>query len=312
DYIGYNGERFEPFADPEIRRALGLAIDVPRIISSLQMDEFAVPAGGPYPPIFRDLYDPEGQAPLPYDPDEARRILESKGWRDTNGDGILDRDGRPFSFTLMTNSGNQRRADVSQIVQEQWRRIGVQANIQIREFNTMMENLTSGEYDAALSGWSVGLYPDLTTLWAPDSPFNHTRFSDPEVSRLIEEARRKPTYEEAAPVWREAASRISEAQPYTWLYYLDQVDGVNQRLRGVETDTYGPYQNTWEWWIPEELRGAAARRQRSSLPLELSGERGSVGRRHSRKRFSRCSPVRFLRLVGIKRKQPRPPHAASR
>jgi peptide/nickel transport system substrate-binding protein len=254
DFIGYNGGEFEPFGDPEIRRALGLAIDVPTIIQSLQMEEFAVPAGGPYSPIFRDVYDPEGQGPLPHDPEEARRILASKGWTDSNADGILDRDGQPFSFTLVTNSGNQRRADVSQIVQEQWRQIGVDAQIQLREFNTMMDDLIGRRYEAALAGWSVGLYPDLTGLWAPDSPFNVTGYADPEVTRLMDEARAKPTYEAAAPVWREAASRIIEAQPYTWLYYLDQVDGVNQRLRGVEIDTYGPYQNTWEWWIPEELR----------------------------------------------------------
>src|SRR5690606_8483462 len=62
DYIAYN-PAVVPFSDPEIRSALGLAIDVPAIIAALQMGEYAVPAGGPYAPIFADLYDPQGQAP---------------------------------------------------------------------------------------------------------------------------------------------------------------------------------------------------------------------------------------------------------
>ncbi|MEX2582865.1 MAG: ABC transporter substrate-binding protein [Gemmatimonadota bacterium] len=254
DYIAYNGGGFEPFADPEVRRALGLAIDAQGIIDALQMEEFAVVAGGPYAPIFRDLYDPEGQAPLGHDPEEAQRILEEKGWSDADNDGVLDRDGEPFSFTLVTNSGNQRRADVSQIVQEQWSRIGVRAEIQIREFNTLMENLTAGDFEATLSGWSVALSPDLTSLWSAESPFNFTRYEDPETSRLIGQARSARTYEEAAGSWREAASNIVADQPYTWLYFMDNVDGVNERLRGTKIDTYGPYQNTWEWWIPEEMR----------------------------------------------------------
>lgn len=254
DYVAYNGATFEPFADPEIRRALGLAIDAEGLIRALQMEEFAVPAGGPYAPIFADLYDPEGQAPLPYDPDEASRILAEKGWEDSDGDGILDRDGQPFRFTLHTNQGNQRRADVSQILQQQWRRIGVDARIQILEFNTLTANLTSGDFEATIGGWSVGLSPDLTPLWAPESPFNYTRYQSPEVTRLIERARSAPTFEAAAPIWREAATRIVDDQPYTWLFYMDSVDGVNNRLRDTKIDTYGPYQNTWEWWIPAELR----------------------------------------------------------
>lgn len=256
DYIGYNGSAFEPFADAEIRRALGLALDVPGIIAALEMEEFATPAGGPYAPIFRDLYDPQGQAPLPYDTVEARRILESKGWRDTNGDGILDRNGQPFRFTLLTNSGNQRRADVSQIAQQQWRRLGIDAQIQVREFNSLQQNLTTGDFQAILAGWSVGLSPDLSSLWMPESPFNYTRYNSPEVVALIDQALRQPSEEAAVPIWRQAATRIVQDRPYTWLYYMDSVDGLNNRLRGAEVDTYGPYQNTWEWWIPADQRRA--------------------------------------------------------
>ncbi len=258
DYIGYNPGGYAPFEDPDIRRALGLALDIDGILGALQMTEFAVPAGGPYAPIFRDLYDPVGQAPLPFDPAEARRILESKGWRDTNNDGVLDRDGQPFRFTLMTNAGNQRRADVTQIVQQQWRQVGVDARLQQLESNTMFANLNSGDYQAVLAGWSVGLSADLTPLWGADSPFNYTRYSHSEVTSMIEEAREQPTYESALPYWRQAASRIVQDQPYTWLYYLDAVDGVNNRVRGTKIDTYGPYQNLWEWWIADGRPAASA------------------------------------------------------
>ena len=49
-----------------------------------------------------------------------------------------------------------------------------------------------------------------------------------------------------------------ELQPYTWLYYYDPVTGVSDRLRGVRVDTYGAYQNAWEWWIPRARQGPGA------------------------------------------------------
>src|SRR5690606_33436156 len=121
DYIAYNPRAHPAFADPEVRRALGTALNVPAMIQALQMGEYARAAGGPYSPIFRELYDPEAMPPLAHDPEQARQILESRGWRDSDGDGVLDLDGRALRFVLATNSGNQRRADAAQIAQQQWR-----------------------------------------------------------------------------------------------------------------------------------------------------------------------------------------------
>lgn len=250
DYIAYNPTGFAPFADPEIRRALGLAVDVPEILRGLQMEDLAIPAGGPYPPILEGVYDPEEQGALPYDSARAREILASKGWRDTDDDGILERNGVPFRFTLILNTGNPRKADAAQIIQQQWRRIGVDARIQLMEFNTFWDRQMNKTFQAAFGNWGVGLSPDLSEVWGPDTPLNFVSFNDPEVTALMQRAQTQPTEALANLLWKQAAQRIVDAQPYTWLYYFDQVDGVNQRLRGMKIDTFGAYQNPWEWWIP--------------------------------------------------------------
>jgi peptide/nickel transport system substrate-binding protein len=265
DYISYNPKSFAAFADPEIRRALGMAIDVKGMIGALQMDNHATPAGGPYSPIFKDLYDPATMPPLPYDTAAAKRILESKGWVDRDGDGVREKNGQPFRFTLETNAGNTRRADVSQIVQQAWKRVGVDARIQMSETNTFFDRLRKKTFQAAVSGWAVGLSADLTTVWGKDSPFNFVSYDDPQVDALFAQAQAEPTAERADAVWRQAAARMAAAQPYTFLYFNDQLDGVNNRLRGIRIDTYGAYQNTWEWWIPKRL-------QRATVPGGTSGD----------------------------------------
>lgn len=276
DYIAYNPKTVGAFADPEIRRALGLAIDVPGILRALQMDEYTTPAAGPYSPIFKDLYDPEQLPPLRQDTAQAKKILASKGWSDTDGDGIRDKNGKPLRFTLLTNAGNQRRADVSQIVQQQWRRIGVDARLQSLETNTFFDRLYGKKYEAALAGWAVALSPDLTGIWGEESPLNVVSYEDSVGQRLMQQALAQPTEKQAAPLWRAAAQRIVQDQPYTFLYYMDQVDAVRDRLKGMRIDTYGAYQNAWEWWIPKEQqrpgRGPAAA-VRTASPESASAAR---------------------------------------
>jgi peptide/nickel transport system substrate-binding protein len=258
DYIGYNPRAHDFFADRDIRRALGLAIDHEGLIRALQMEDYAIPAGGPYAPIFRRLYDPEAHAPLPHDPEQARQILAAKGW-EPGPDGILRKDGRPFRFTLTTNAGNQRRADVAQIVQQQWRRLGVDARIQIIEFNTFVERQRTRDFEAAVAGWGVGLSPDLQDIWGdPDLPFNSVSYDNPQVRQLIQQATAQPTQEAAAPYWRQAAALIVADQPYTWLYYFDEPVGINERVRGTVINTLSAYQNMWEWWVTDATRTAAA------------------------------------------------------
>ncbi len=170
DYIAWNGERFEPFADPAIRRALSLGIDRAAILEGLGIEDYAHPAANPYPPIFSDRIRPDVR-PDPYRPDSARAILAAAGWTDDDGDGILDRDGRPFRFTLLTQAGNDRREDAAEILQAQYRRIGIDMAVRTLEFTTLQGAVFDRrDYQAALFGWSVGLEPDYLEqwFWPPD------------------------------------------------------------------------------------------------------------------------------------------------
>lgn len=259
EYLAYNPKRHPAFADPRVRRALSLALDVPGIIRALQMGEFVTPAWGPYPPIFA-VYDEARMRPLAQDTAQARRLLDEAGWRDTDGDGVREKGGRKLAFTLLTNAGNQRRADVSQIVQQQWAAVGVRAELRQLEFGTFNAALFEKDFEAVLGSWAVELKTDLSTGFGAESPFNIVSYDDTTTERLFAEARAQPTAERADPLWVAAAERIVQSQPYTWLYYYDNTSAIRPRLKAVKVDTYGSFQNAWEWWIPksEQGRGGAA------------------------------------------------------
>src|SRR5690606_32458566 len=100
EFVVYNPATYAAFADPAVRRALRQAVDLEQVFAALRLEDFATPAGGPYSPIFADLYDPATSGPLSFDSAAARRALAEAGWSDSDGDGVVDRGGEPFRFIL--------------------------------------------------------------------------------------------------------------------------------------------------------------------------------------------------------------------
>jgi peptide/nickel transport system substrate-binding protein len=104
----------------------------------------------------------------------------------------------------------------------------------------------------------VALDADLTAAWSSEGAYNVVGYANPEVDAMIERARSQPTAAQANPLWRAAAARIVQDQPYTWLYYYDNTTGISPRLKGTHVTSYGAYARTWEWWVNgAPQRGAA-------------------------------------------------------
>jgi peptide/nickel transport system substrate-binding protein len=253
-YIGWNSAN-PLFASANVRRALGMAIDRDAIIEGL-CHGYARPALGPIHPELW-AYDEDLPA-LPHDPGGARRLLAEEGWSDADGDGWLDRDGRTFEFELKTNHDNQVRMDAAVMIQSQLQEIGVKVVPRNYEWSVLWDAVIRHAYETAvLVGWNVGLKVDMKAIWhsaSIDGKFNHTGYANPEVDRLIDEALSKETLDEARPLWERAQRLVVEDQPYTFLFILDKIFAVNDRVRGTHPDFRGYYRNLEEWWIPASLR----------------------------------------------------------
>jgi peptide/nickel transport system substrate-binding protein len=233
DYIGWNTRR-PPFDDPEIRRALTLAIDRQGLVDTLWRGRARV-AAGPIPAIFwardREL------APWPYDPEAARAILARRGFADRDGDGVVERHGVPFRFELTTNAGNRMRADAAVLVQEQLRRIGVACVPRTLELHALTERNLAGDFDATIAGWAVDTTLDLRPYFHSRSiadGWNFVGWSDPELDELLDRSRTLPEVAATRPLLVRAQRILHEAQPYTFLWEPPRLAAVRRGIDGVE------------------------------------------------------------------------------
>ncbi len=97
-----------------------------------------------------------------YDPERARTLLAGLGWKDTDGDGLLeDEHGRTIRFTIKTNGDNKTRMDVLTMIHDDLRKVGVDAVPAGSDFNTLTTNFrTDFQYEAALLGLGSAVPPD--------------------------------------------------------------------------------------------------------------------------------------------------------
>ena len=233
-YIGYN-LRNPLFADKDVRVALGMAIDIDPIIHYILYDE-GERVTGPYPKI-TDWYDPSVK-PIPYDPEEALVILNTKGWK-KNVDGWLEKNGKIFEFNLITNSGNPVRKNILTIVQESWRKIGIKCNTQLFEWAVFLKDFVNAlKFDALVLGWSMGIDPDLYQIWhssqAGPRQLNFVGYKNLEADRLITRIRREYDRPKQIAMAHELHRIIARDQPYTFLYVAKSTQLLDKKIVIVE------------------------------------------------------------------------------
>ena len=217
-YIGYNLRR-KPFDDPRVRRALGMAIDVDKIIRYVLYGQGETITG---PFVKQTDYYNHTIAPLAYDPQGALTLLAQAGWK-RNQAGWLEKDGKRFEFTLITNSGNDLRKAILAIAQDAWKQIGIDVRTDILEWSVFIqERVNKVDFDALILGWQMGIDPDLYQIWhsSQTNPYqlNFIGFKNADADDLIVKIRQEYDHGRQVEYCRKLHDIIASQQPYTFLY----------------------------------------------------------------------------------------------
>lgn len=253
-YLGFNLK--DPrFADRRVRLAFAHAINKQELLDGVVLG-LGRQATGPFRPgTWADNPAVKG---VPYDTTKAMALLAEAGWKTRNAEGLLVKDGKPFTFELLTNQGNDERKKIAEIVQASLRDLGIGVDIRILEWAALLkEHVKKRNFDAMILGWGTGSDPDQYVVWhssqtGPDE-LNHISFKNAEVDALLEAGRSSCVQADRTRFYHRLHEVLAEEQPLVFLYWRDVMPAVSSRIFGIDPGAAGIKWNQEEWFVPRYL-----------------------------------------------------------
>lgn len=255
-YMGFNLKR-KPFDDKRVRLAINYAIDKQEIIDGVYLG-LGINIASPYKPGTR--WSNPNLSPYPYDPLKAKALLKEAGFEDHDGDGIVDREGKPLAFEIVTNQ-NKEREKSAVLIQRRLRDVGIDVKVRAIEWASFISRfIKPGDFDVVMLGWGLGLDPDQFSIWHSSQQggdkFNFIGYNNPQVDRLLEQGRLELDTEKRTKIYHEFARILLEDSPVVYLTAGYGLSAISKRVKGIENPAppAGIGYNSEKWYIPKELR----------------------------------------------------------
>jgi len=248
-FLGYN-LRNDLFKDKEVRQAITHAIDRQQIVDEI-MDGKGEVADVPESPLSW-AYNPDVPK-FEYDPEKAKKMLADAGWK-PGADGILEKDGKRFSFEVKTNQGNKVREDITVLLQSQLKDVGIEVKPMVVEFSSLIADIDPGvwNFDAIVLGWSLATDPDPSGIFHTKEiaeGLNFAGYSNPELDKLMDAQLQQQDKEKRKEEIGKIQAGIAEDQPYSFLYYPEEYRAMPAELQGYEFHAKNYIYHPNKWWL---------------------------------------------------------------
>jgi len=256
-YFGFNLKR-KPFNDIRVRKAFNYAIDKQEIIDGVLLG-LGEPVSSPYKPGTR--WSNPNLSPYPYDPAKAKALLAEAGYIDHDGDGVVDKDGQPLRFEILTNQ-NKEREMTAVLIQRRLKDVGVDVSIRVVEWATFISRfIKTGDFSAVVLGWGLGQEPDQFNIWhsSQQQPgqFNFIGYHNARVDELLEAGRLELNPDARQKIYHQFAELLYQDSPIVYLYAGYGLPAIHKRVKGIDNPAppAGIGHNAYQWYIPQALRG---------------------------------------------------------
>ena len=250
-YLG-NGYTFMCFnttrptlAQTEVRQALMYALDRKSFLKAEYGSDDLVSLGmAPISPVSWAYPGNDALNAYDYDLDKAAKMLDDAGWKDTDGDGIRDKDGTPLHLNWLVYTDSTWPGTLSSMAYDSWHKIGVDLEITQMDFNTVSSMTMDAEpgekdFDIYTMGFSLSADPDPTGgLYDADAyvagGFNASGFRDDKSQELIAEGLAEFDQDKRAEIYKEWAIRQNELVPTAIIAYRSEIWGIADRVHGLD------------------------------------------------------------------------------
>jgi peptide/nickel transport system substrate-binding protein len=267
-YIGWNNAT-PIFRDKRVRQAMTYFTNREQMVKTILFGLGRVVESPIYfsrPEYDKSLYN------YPYDPRKALALLAEAGWKDTDGDGILDKviDGKkiPLRFEIKVNSGNDVREAVALVLQDELKKHGVAASVRKIDWTIFLDDVKNHKFDAVILGWQMpATEGDNYQVWhssqADNKGSNHISYKNSRVDKILEDYRREFDEKKRFEMAKEFQRILNDEQPYTFLFARKNVTAVDRRFHGVEVLATPTGLMPIEWWVPRPLQKYGTRQTAS-------------------------------------------------
>ena len=236
------------FGNYEIRKALTFSIDRDEIIKQF-LNNHGEAADGPVSSIFKDAFNYDLH-PLIYSPDSSKKLLTKAGWKDTDRNGTLKKNGEEFSFTLCIPGGNPRRDFTATLIQNNLQAIGIKVKIEKLEPEVFFQKMFNRELDAWVAGWTVSIPLDLKSFWYSkllDAPLNVASYQNKTMDELLEKIEVSQNGDEKNVLYKKLQEVIYKDNPVTFLFWDDKLIAYNTRIQNLNASPLGVFHNCRNW-----------------------------------------------------------------
>jgi peptide/nickel transport system substrate-binding protein len=219
------------FGDARVRRALSMGVDRPAMLANV-FGGVGRLGHGPFP-MAQSAGDSTIKLP-PYDTTAAKALLDSAGWH-VGASGVREKNGRPLRFSILNTTTSLPRKQYGVLLQEQFRKLGAQADIETLDAQGFEQRTRAGDYDIVLWAWTTdpaisGYAQTWTTSAIGDQGQNILRYSNRRVDALLDSASASFDRDQATALARRAFQVIADDVPAIWLYDVVMIAGIHRRM----------------------------------------------------------------------------------
>jgi peptide/nickel transport system substrate-binding protein len=238
------------FGKKEVRIALTHAINRKEILEEY-LYNYGELAATPISPIFNTYINSDIEQ-YNYDPEKARNILTKEGWHDTNNNGVIDKNGVEFEFTLNIPGGNPLRSYASTIIKNNLSAVGIKIKVETLEMGTLIDKLNSKSMDAWMAAWYIPIPIELKVFWYSDlqySSLNFASYQNKKADKIMDELTKNSTMDKKKELYFKFQEILHEDEPVTFMYWKSNIVGINENLKNTGIGPLGAITHCWEWSV---------------------------------------------------------------
>jgi len=222
-----------PFMDPKLREAVSLAINRDEILKTLDNTVDAQYSYlAPAQLSFSEEMQQYGKDKYAFSVEAAKAMLAEAGWTDSDGDGVVDKDGESLSVVLVNDADDVRRTKIGPVVQSQLQAIGLDVTIEMYAGGSFRDKLWEGEYDFAL-GLTSWPDPDILTYIVGLNGDNRAFYANADVDGYLDEARYIMDMDERTATYAKAQKILIDDMVFVPLYSARSYTGVRKEVKNL-------------------------------------------------------------------------------